>query len=212
MAMSFSTLVGDVTTEGSIKYAINYTRIDSAGILTEAQAWIYQRLRVYDMLQTADVSIVSGESTADFPTGYLDPLHLGIPGVIPRIRLKEHEWFRTNLGWGSDAVLPSGAPTYWTNIGGRFQFNTIADQNYTAKFMHYARPAALSVSNETNWLTTRYPTLLKRACMIFSSEARKEWSMMDRAEVRALADIDEIKRESDLALRGVELDFNWMEN
>ena len=68
--MDYTTLVSDNTTNGSIKYWINYSRIDAAGILTDAQAWIYQRLRVRDMLQTADVTISSGASTAAFPSDY----------------------------------------------------------------------------------------------------------------------------------------------
>jgi len=210
--MNYTTLVADATTAGSIKYAINYTRIDSAGILTDAQAWIYRKLRTFDMIATADVSIASGATTADFPADYLDPMHLGIPGVVPRIQLKEQEWFRTFLGWDSSAVLPEGPPTFWTNIARAIQFNTKADQAYTAKMVYFARPAALSVSNETNWLTDKYPSLLHRVCLMFAAEARKEYDAMDRAEARAMKEIEEIRVESDLALRGVELDFNWEEN
>jgi hypothetical protein len=210
--MDYTTLVADNTTTGSIKYWINYSRIDSAGILTEAQAWIYQRLRVPDMLTSADVSISSGASTAAFPSDYLDPMQLSIPGVVPRIRLKEPEWFRSNLGWDSTAVLPEGVPTYWTKIADLIQFNTKADQAYTAKLAYYARPAALSDANETNWLTDRYPTLLRRVCTMYAAEARKEYDTMDRAEVRALKDIQDIRIERDQELRGLELDFHWEEN
>ena len=47
---------------------------------------------------------------------------------------------------------------------------------------------------------------------MFAAEARKEWDTMDRMEVRALQQIDEIKVESDLTLRGLELDFHWEGN
>lgn len=210
--MNYTTLVADATTEGSIKYAINYSRIDSAGILEEAQAWIYQRLRVRQMMASANVSISSAASTASFPTGYLDPLQLSIPGYVSRIRLKDVEWFRSHLGWDEDAVMPEGVPSYWCDFDTTINFDTKADQAYTAKMIYFKKPDALSGSNLTNWLTDRYPTLLRRVCLMFAAEARKEYEIMDRAEMRALQAIDEIRAESDLAMRGMELDFNWEEN
>lgn len=212
MALSYSTLVADVSTPGSIKNAINYGRIDAEGILEEAQAWIYQRLRVRQMMATENVSISSAASTASFPTGYLDPIHLGIPGYINTIRLKDPEWFRAHIGWDESAVLPEGPPSYWCDFDTTIQFNTKADQAYTAKMVFFKKPDLLSGSNLTNWLTDRYPSLLRRACLMFSAEARKEFDMMNNAEIKALQMIEEIKVESDLAMRGWEPDMHWQEN
>lgn len=212
MTMNYTTLVADATVSGSIKYGINYSRIDAEGILEEAQAWIYARIRTRDMLATEDVAIALGASSVSFPAGYLDPIHFGIPGYMNRLRLKDIEWFRSHLSWDESAVMPEGVPTYWCDFGGSMQFSTKADQAYTGKFVFYKRPTALSGSNETNFLTVRYPTLLRRACLIFASEARKEWDTMDRAETRALQAVQEVKVESDLAMRGMEFDFNWDEN
>jgi len=210
--MNYTTLVADTSTAGSIKNAINYGRIDAEGILEEAQAWIYQRLRVRQMVAAENVTIADEATTASFPTGYLDPIHLGIPGYVNTIRLKDAEWFRSHLGWDESAALPEGTPTYWCDIGTTIQFNTKADQAYTAKMVFFKKPTALSADNLTNWLTDRYPSLVRRVCLMFAAEARKEWDAMDRAEIRALQTIDEIKVESDLAMRGLELDFGWEEN
>ena len=209
---NYTTLVGDVSTAGSIKHAINYGRIDAEGILEEAQAWIYQRIRVRQMTATSDVTILSGASTAAFPTGYLDPIHLGIPGYVSTIRLKDAEWFRAHVGWDENAALPEGVPTYWCDFDTTIQFNTEADQAYTAKMVFFKKPTALSSSNLTNWLTDRYPTLLRRTCLMLAAEVRKEYDTMDRAQVAALQAIEEIKIESDLAMRGIEFDFGWEEN
>lgn len=210
--MDYNTLVADKSTAGSIAYAINYDRIDPTGILEEAQAWIYAKLRINDMISTASVAITSGASTAAFPSGYLDPLHFGIPGFVNKIRRKDIEWFRTNLGFDETGTLPTGQPTYWTDYQQAIQMNTLADKAYTASMVFYKRPDALGPSNTTNWLTTRYPTLLRRVCLMFSAEVRKEYDAQDRAEARALQDIDKIKLESDDNLRGIELDFNWESN
>lgn len=210
--MDYSTLVAGPDVKGSIQYWINYARIDSDGILEEAQAWIYSKIRTRDMIASEDITLSAGVSTASFPSGYLDALHFGIPGYINKLRLKDVEWFRTHLGWDESADLPEGVPTYWCDFNSAINLNTKADQDYTAKMLFYRRPAALSSSNTTNFLTTRYPTLLRRACLMFAAEARKEYDLFDREEMRALQAVKEVMVEDDTAKRGMELDFNWEPN
>lgn len=210
--MTYDTLVADVSTPGSIKSLINYSRIDSTSVLEDAEAWIYSKLRVRQMTSAADVPILSGAFVADFPDDYLDPIHLSIPGYVKRIRLKDVEWFRSHLGWDENADLPEGPPSYWCDFNGQIQFNTKADQDYTAKQSFFKLPEPLGPDNQTNWLTRRYPHLVRRACRIFAAEDRKEYDAMREAEGRALQTIEEIKVESDLAMRGMELDFGWPEN
>jgi hypothetical protein len=207
--MNYTSLIGAVTDVGSIKYWINYTRIDSTGILAEAEAWIYARMRLQQMLATSDVEIAAAATTANLPAGYLDPVHFGIPDHQPTIKFQDPQRFRSRLGWDQNAMLPESLPTLWTNIGGVIQLNTKADQAYAAKMAHYKTPAPLGADNLTNWLTDRYPTLVRRVCLMFAAEARKEFDSMDRAEIKAIEMVDQIKVENDLAMRGMELDFNW---
>lgn len=210
--MNYTTLVADRETAGSIKSSINFSRIDADAVLDEAEAWIYAKLRVRQMRSTATVSILSGASSAAFPTGYLDPIQLAIPGHCNRLRRWDEERFRTFLGWDEDGVLPTGLPTIWADFDDLIQFNTLADQAYTAKMVFYKLPTALSTDNETNWLTTRYPTLVRRTCLMFAAEERKEYDTRDRAEKDALNQIAEIRIEADDAMRGIEFDMNWDEN
>lgn len=212
MAMNYTTLVADVTTPGSIKSLINWSRFDAASVLEDAQAWIYGKVRVRQMMATANVTISSAASTASFPTGYLDPIHLGIPGYNNTLRLKDAEWFRSHLGWDQSAVMPEGVPSYWCDFDETIQFDTKADQTYTAKMVYFKTPTALGVSNETNWLTVKYPHLLRQVCRMFAAIERKEMDTVQMAELRAYQTIDEIKIESDLAMRGWEADMNWEEN
>ncbi|MBT1154373.1 hypothetical protein J1C56_02080 [Aminobacter anthyllidis] len=164
------------------------------------------------MTATDDVAISSAATTAAFPTGYLDPIHLSIPGFISSIKMLDPERFRSQLGWDESAVLPEAMPTRWADIGGLMQFNSKADQAYTAKFVFYKMPLALSADNLTNFLTDRYPTLLRRVCLMFASEERKEFDSMDRHEIKAMSLIEDIKKESDMGMRGLEADFGWEGN
>lgn len=207
--MDYNTLVSDKTTPGSVMYSINYDRIDSAGIVAEAEAYIYSKLRVREMRSSAELFIATGASNVAYPSDYRDPIHLGIPGYINRIARRELEWFRTHLGYDETAALPTGMPTLWTDDSGLIQFNSLADIDYTAVFKYYKTPTPLSPGNPTNFLTAKYPTMLRRACLMFAAEARKEYDTFDREEARVLAQIEEIKVEGDLEMRGMELDFNW---
>ena len=210
--MGYSTLIGDRTTSGSIKNAVNWDRIDPVAILDEAEKWIYSKLRTYDMMVVESVAIAADATSVSTPTGYLDPIQFAIPGVVNRLKHWDLQRFQTRLGWDSDAVLPVGPPTIFTRAGASILLNTKADQAYTGKLAFYKSPTPLSVDNEENWLTERYPSLLRRATTMFAAEARKEYDLYDRSELRAMQAIDEIKKESDLNMRGMELDFNWEES
>jgi hypothetical protein len=71
--MTYDTLVAGKTTVGSIQYWINYARIDSDTVLTEAQATIFQRLRVREM-RTLDSSITvnAGDFAKPLPANVLE--------------------------------------------------------------------------------------------------------------------------------------------
>lgn len=208
--MDYDTLVAAATTTGSIKYHLNYSRIDAASIVDEAEAWIYSRLRVREMRATADVTISSGVNYASLPTGFRDPIHFSIPGYVERIQIKDEETFRSELGWDSSADLPDGPPQRYAIFDELLNFDHDPDQAYTGKMVYFKTPTALSSSNTTNWLTSKYPTLMRRVCLMFAAEERKEYDLMDRNEIKALEMIEQIKKESDMSYRGLEMDFNWL--
>jgi hypothetical protein len=209
--MDYNALVADANTTGSIKRAINWSRVDSVGILDEAQTWIYARLRVREMQSRADVTIALNATSATLPTRYLDPIKLSIPGYISRIRPTDLDRWESLLPWNQDGTLDQRMPTRYCVFDEVINFNSRSDAAYTAKFLHFKQPAALSASNTTNFLTTRYPTLLRRVCLMFAAEERKDRQIMNESETRALAMIDDIKKEADLQFRGMEADFNWGE-
>ena len=210
--MDYTTLIASRETAGSIKFQINYDRIDSVAILDEAEKWIYQRLRTFDMMAIEPIAIAADAVSVTKPTGFLDPIHFGIPGHVNRFKYWDLERFQASLAWDDTATLPVAPPTVYTRSGDSLLFNAKADQAYTGKIAFFKSPTPLSGSNETNWLTDRYPSLLRRVTLMFAAEARKEYEMFDRTELRALKDIAEIKVESDLNLRGMEMDFNWEES
>lgn len=209
--MDYTSLVADENTTGSIKRAINWSRVDSVGILDEAQKWIYARLRVREMQSRADVTIGLNATSATLPTGYLDPIKLGIPGFISRIRNTDLDRFDALLPWNNDGTLQQACPTRFCVFDEVFNFNSRSDLAYTAKCLYFKQPTVLSGGNPTNFLTNRYPTLLRRACLMFAAEERKDRQIWTESEDRALALIADAKAEADMQFRGMEADFNWDE-
>lgn len=211
--MDYDTLVAAKTTEGSIKDWINYDRIPSTQILTEAEAFIYQRIRVAEML-TIDtaVSIAADATYITKPTGWQATKLFSIPGYISEVRLVDANRFYRDLALDSDAAYPSGIPTRMAYFNGKINFNTKADQAYTAHHLYYKTPDALSTGNATNFITDDYPTLLRQTCMMFAAEYRKDYDMRDRYRGEILALINDVNVNADEELMGMELDFHWRSN
>lgn len=208
--MNYSTLVAAETVAGSIKFRMNWGRLDSAGIVEDAQAWIYNKLRVREMVTTSDVAIAQYATSAACPSRFLDPLHFFIPGYVNRIRLRDLDSFKSLLAYDQDALLPIAVPTRATIEGSTILLNSRSDIAYTAKLTHYQSLAPLAATtNETNFLTDRYPTLLRYACLKFAAEERKDNELIDAYEKRALDAIAEIAVMDDLSMRGQEIDFGW---
>jgi hypothetical protein len=73
-AMSYTSLVGDKNTAGSIARWVNYSKLDADQILQEAQSLIYSMLRVREMRAHFNFTIQVGNAHIPLPDGFLDPI------------------------------------------------------------------------------------------------------------------------------------------
>jgi hypothetical protein len=181
--MDYSSLVGTKTTAGSIAQWINVkdTILDLAGILYDAQCLLYNGglnlggktinpLRVRDMRVTdAAIALPTGEWAADLPSDYLSPIDLCDPLLTPLAHrdipsLKR----RRNL---SDGVPQQATyPFCFAVDGTQFLFDYAPNADITLLLDYYARPAFLSGSNTTNFLTTKFSPLLRAACLVAAAD------------------------------------------
>lgn len=206
MAMTFTSLTGSKSTTGSIKAWTMKSTVESETVLEEAESWIYRRLRVRDMRQVDTSStIASGADYISTPTGYLGTITLTItsPG-----RYRLHHMTVQNVEerrpYNSSGAIQAGLPTMFYEDGSSLYFNVKADRAYTLRHVYWKQPTALSSSNTTNFLTSRYPRLLRCACMGFASEFLKDYNAMDGWLVKAQAEIDEINAEQDMNMGSFE--------
>jgi len=210
MALNYTDLVGAKTVDGSIKQWVNHSEVPSTTILTNAEAWIYERLRVRQMLATATGTLTADTSNSiTLPTTYRGPLHLMFPGSATSAKhlpaRKTIDFIRDNINYDGAGAQTVGRPQYWGTDASNILFETIVDKAYPYDFMFYSALAALSGSNLTNFLTTEYPHLLLAVCAYFSYE----WLRNSQEKVYWLkvaeGEISESSKESDMELQGVDL-------
>jgi hypothetical protein len=197
MAMSYTTLTGAKTSEGSLKYWINYSKLDVGAALEDAQALIFQTLRVREMQAAATVSISSGSETAALPTGYL--ASLSMRDVTNNADLEHVQWEDLEQYRDfSSGDISTGKPCRYSVFNELFQFDTKADAAITARVLYYKSPDQLSGSNETNFLTTRYPHLLRAACLAAGYDQMRNTEAYTIAMQRMAAFIASINAQAEI--------------
>jgi hypothetical protein len=72
--MSYTSLIGDKNTAGSIARWVNYAKLDADQILQEAQSLLYSMLRVREMRAHFNFSTIVGQDRVALPSGFLDPI------------------------------------------------------------------------------------------------------------------------------------------
>lgn len=213
---SYSVLTASKGTIGSILYWINHSAADPTQILAEAQQYIYQKLRAREMAVSTTITAAANDLNIPLPDGFQDPIYLRIDGMAGDGGTYDDrgdglEYAAEHLLgriYNPDGTIDTGTPVRWTIFDEAIQFDVPIDASilpYTGRLVYYGTPAPLSVSNETNFLTDRYPTLLRRACLVFGYEARNRVDLM-QAEM-ALVDqaLDDANRSADQSRRGQSL-------
>jgi len=207
---TYTVLTGAKTTEGSIKEWLNHSGAPSATLLTEAQSWIYQRLRVRQMITTATGTLAADADTITLPTGYKGSVLFMFTGSSSvskaHVTKKTIDFVVSNFNYDGSGNRTTGRPQYWAADASNIQFEVKADQGYPYLFMYYKALAALAATtNETNFLTDDYPTLL-RATVLYKGY---EWTKNEREKVYwlgiATSEIGKANEDSDLELAGTDL-------
>lgn len=211
MAYTYTTLVADKSTAGSIANWANRTDLPAAFILEEAQAKIYSRLRAREMIAKAAISLASGSETTAAPSDFISAIQIQWNEDGRPIDKMDVSGFEERCYRDATGSLPEGKPCVFTAIptdagGGTYHFDTKADQAYAGFQWYFKRPALLSSSNETNFLTVRYPTLLRRTCMIFAFEHQMDFQRAATVEASVNQMLQEAAVEADTDLAGAIFD------
>lgn len=206
MATNYTTLVADKATTGSILHRVNYARLDAEGVLEEAQTWIYDALRVREMITADTLSIAVDDTSVALPAGFLEPLYIGDLTNDCEIIAKtevELEQMRTY----ASAVLDVGQPMHVSVTGSNLELDCKASAAATWRMVYFKQPDFLSLSNEENFLTTRYPHLLRKTIEAFAFSHRNDDSNYARSAQQATAMIIKANEQNERYRHGTDFTF-----
>ena len=116
------------------------------------------QIRTRDMIVTETSTTVADSRFQALPTNYLEMRSFKID-TAGRLR---------SLYYKTPEQLPifdtSGDPCYYT-ITSQIEYDAPAADTYATSIMHYAKLTALSASNTTNAILTKYPTVYLYGCL-----------------------------------------------
>lgn len=211
MVMSYTTLIGSQTTDGSIANWVNHASVQASAdtIVSEAESFIYRRLRHFKMLTSTTGSFSLSNQFIAMPSDYLEDKVLYVTGInYQKMTRKTMEEVIASYNYDGSGNPVPGQPLIYFNDQSNLCFESIPDQTYPYLLYYYQQPAPLS-SSITNFLTVTYPRLMRCAVMAAACEFMKDNGMgnFDRMYWDQLAEteIQMAQLESDRSQRSIEV-------
>lgn len=208
MSMTYATLSAAKTEAGSIKRWMNHSELDVDTILEEAQALIFQTLRVREMrTQFANLSMADGDSYKALPTGFLDPIHLKDITNNVDLNLRDETALQELRVYDSGTLTTSAVAYDYAIFDEKLQFEIEYDTAATLVMIGYKAPTFVSSGNSSNFLCTRYPHILRVACMAQAADFMNNVEREGRYLQKLAALIQKTNEESDMTYRGLALNI-----
>lgn len=124
--------------------------------IQDAEARIYNDLRLRFM-ETAYTGTTGAPS---LPADFLEWIYLYVDAdTRQKLTRKDAEWIVTNY------PAKTGTPKFFARDGDSLMFGPAPSGDFDLIGRYYARPAALSDSNTSNWLIVNAPDLLRYGAM-----------------------------------------------
>lgn len=102
--------------------------------------------------------------------------------------------------------LVSGFPNWYGIWNETIYFDTAFLQQIQGKLQYYRSLPLLSTSNPTNFLTNRYPQLLRRACLAQAADWMKDTEEYEKHVTALSAMAEQVSIENDMSMRGMVID------
>lgn len=100
--------------------------------------------------------------------------------------------------------LQEATPAAWTIFDEKLQFNAAFDEDVQCRLPCYRSPRLLSSVNPSNFLCTRYPYLLREACIAAAHRFMKNNEQFQISLQVLTAEVQSVNAENDLYLRGAD--------
>lgn len=206
--MDYINLIAGKGVDGSIQNWINNDRVSATTVLTEAEAWIYRRLRVRQMFAiVAAGTMTLDDDTVSLPTGFRAPIWFTITGTEHQsLDLKTEQEVEEAFQYDGDGDRLSTKPQIFYVAATTLQMDAPALKAYSYRLLYYRALAALGPENDTNFLTSDAPRLVRCACLAAASEFMKNDADRDYWWKQADGEIVDLNAEADLNKIGIIMD------
>lgn len=201
MAMSYATLVGAQTAAGSIRRLVNNPTIDPDSILEDAEAEIYTRLRTREMRATTVLNVAQSSRFVALPADFLDPISLRDRYYIDIVQT-DPDALMAMWADDRDGNPIETEPSRYAIFDERIYFNVALDAARNFTLAYFKRPDGLGSSNQTNFITSRYPHLMRAACRKHAYIFLKDKANEENANKTLQGILAEIGVNDDLSYRG----------
>lgn len=148
-------------------------------------------LNARDMEATTNLTLVANQATLATPTDVVESRRLKITSSNPVVLLD----YVTPAKLATDYMnRGTGVPEVYTVIGANFEFGPVPDAAYTAQYVYRQRIPALSDSNPTNWLLTKWPYAYLYAALCASAPYLRDDARVAVWEDHYQKAVDDINR------------------
>lgn len=141
---------------------------------------------------------------------------LSFPGSYPITEIIDDDQFLIDVGANATGAATGGGsngtytanmlilstPSVWGIWDEKIKFDSAFDTNRTLALAYYKKPDLLSASNQSNFLTKRYPRLLRTACQAMSADFMKDSDEYNKSIAALQALVQSTAAEDDLSYRG----------
>jgi hypothetical protein len=199
--MSFSTY-SDLQTSIANYLARSDLTSQIPDFITFAENRLRRELRIRQMLKSVTTSTVSGDSTVEVPSDFLEIRDF----VVMTNPITPMSYSSPSTLSNDPRTSEVGVPRSYTILANEFQLAPSPDAVYTLKLLYYSAPAYLSSSNTTNTFLTTAPDALLYASLIeaepyLMNDARvNTWGTMYDRAIASLTKSDESTQYSGVPL------------
>ena len=199
MAVSnYTTLIGAKSVSGSIKEFVNNDIIPVETIVSNAELFIYQRMRTRQMIVYTTSALGTNADGLALPARFRGPIYFEFRAdgtsakSVPE--LKDLPFVLNAVTYDGTGGTSSGLPSFYAIDGTGLRFEKKSNLNRPTLFAHHAGLVALTsatggAGTTTNFLTSDYPRLLMAACAMYAYEWMEQerdklyWLKIAEAEI-----------------------------
>ena len=137
---------------------------DCPNFIRMAEMRIYRELRIAAMETAFSGTFATDAVTLSVPSDYIEFDFAYVSSSTPIVELSRQspKYIYKMFPFTAE----KGTPYYFARVGSNFIFGPNPNTTHTVQGVYFAKLAALSLTNQTNWFTSNAPDLILNAALV----------------------------------------------